>query len=186
MAQIFISHSKKDEDIRTYFDSIFAGTKVRAVRMEFEDLRDRPSRQIWSEIQKSDALFVLLGPNLSFSNFTENWIGFEVGIATALEKSIWVMERLGDAINFPIPYLTDYLIYDPNNKTHTKYIKHTINQFTFIPILRNFGQGIGITCPYESCKSKYSLRTQIDSFLCPTCRQEVTFKKEIDKMLSKS
>ena len=123
MNQVFISHSKRDKDIRQYFDTVFASTNVKAVRMEFEELRTTPSMEIRNRINQSDALFVLLGPNLTFSQYTENWIGFEVGVATALNKPIWVMERFGDSVNFPIPHLTDYLLYEPKNDEHTKFIR---------------------------------------------------------------
>ncbi len=122
MDQVFISHSKIDEDIRQYFDTIFA-SNVKAVRMEFEELRTTPWMDIRNCIIQSEAIFVLLGPNLTFSKYTENWIGFEVGAATALNKPIWVMERFGDSVNFPIPYLTDYLLYEPKNDEHTKFIR---------------------------------------------------------------
>ena len=104
MNQVFVSHSKRDVTIRQFFDSIFADTKVAAVRMEFEELHSTPSVDIRNRIMQSDALFVLLGQNLTFSQYTENWVGFEVGIATALNKPIWVMERFGDKVQFPFHY----------------------------------------------------------------------------------
>lgn len=182
MNQIFISHSKRDENIRLYFDTIFASTGVKAVRMEFEELQTTPSVDIRNRIMQSDAIFVLLGPNLTFSQYTENWIGFEVGVATALKKPIWVMERFGDNVRFPIPYLTDYLLYNPENQEHMKFIKGVIEQFSVIPILRDFGSSSRIVCPYDDCKSIYMFHDIVDRFACPTCRRELVVNNEMNKL----
>lgn len=49
------------------------------------------------------------------SDYTKNWIIFEVGLAAALNKRLLVFERKGPPIQFPIPYVTDYMIFDPGN-----------------------------------------------------------------------
>ena len=180
--QVFISHSKRDVTIRQFFDSIFADTKVAVVRMEFEELHSTPSVDIRNHIMQSDALFVLLGQNLTFSQYTENWVGFEVGIATALNKPIWVMERFGDKVQFPIPYLTDFLLYEENNKEHRQFIRGIIEQFSLFPIVRNFGSSTTILCPYDDCKSTYFLHDDIDRFICPTCRREIILSDEMNKL----
>ena len=36
MAQIFVSHSRDDIRLRQWFDEIFAGSPVKAIRFEFE------------------------------------------------------------------------------------------------------------------------------------------------------
>ena len=74
MNQIFISHNRRDKDIRQYFDTIFAITNVKSVRMEFEELQTTPSMDIIDMIMQSNAIFVLLAPNLTFSKYTKNWV----------------------------------------------------------------------------------------------------------------
>ena len=49
MAQIFISHSRRDANVRNFFDSIFADTNIRAVRVEFEQFVDTSSNFIKDE-----------------------------------------------------------------------------------------------------------------------------------------
>ncbi|PXF57497.1 MAG: hypothetical protein C4B59_15200 [Candidatus Methanogaster sp.] len=52
MAQIFISHSGKDKDLRDFFSNAFAGTKVKVIFEEFEKIfRDKvTSEQIAKDI----------------------------------------------------------------------------------------------------------------------------------------
>ncbi|WP_449463036.1 hypothetical protein PQ610_02065 [Tardisphaera miroshnichenkoae] len=180
MAQIFVSHSRRDEDIRQWFDTIFATAGVRAVRMEFEDAEVKSGRMILQKIRESDALFVLMGPNLTFSQFTENWIGFEVGAAAALTKPVWVFERILDSVMFPIPYLTHYVLYDPRSEEYRVYVTDIVKQFNLLLPFRNFGDSTSITCPYEDCRSEYDVRPPLpagSSFICPSCRRQIKIKR---------
>lgn len=177
MTQIFISHSRRDEQIRNFFDSIFAGTNVRAVRVEFENFEDTPSNFIKDNIFASEALFVLLGPNVNISEFTVNWIGFEVGLAAAWNKEIWVFEQLNTRIPFPIPFLSDYVLYDLGDPSSRTYITGIVDAYNAImPILRQLPQGFrDVTCDYPNCRMSYRLHAQINSFNCPACRQPLQF-----------
>ena len=36
-----------------------------------------------------------------------------VGLACAMKKPVWVYEQWRAPVHFPVPYLTDYVLYDP-------------------------------------------------------------------------
>lgn len=92
MAQIFISHSQRDEDIKDLFLRAFRGTGVTDIYQEYEDA---PPTGVTAEIierniEASSALFVLLSERVQGLQHTRDWILFECGLAK--NKSIWVFE----------------------------------------------------------------------------------------------
>lgn len=185
--QIFVSHSQKDKEIVTYFDTIFARTGVKSVCMEFEKMRSPQWRDIKDAVDYSDAIFLLLGPNVKDNIHTQNWIAFEVGLSCAFRKEVWVFEQENSDIEFPIPYLTDFMMYNPQKPETFSYVRNIIEAygkeiegltrgkmaFNFIPDLRtkrNVPEGIPIKCIH--CQSEYNLHAIIAlSFHCPTCRK---------------
>lgn len=183
MAQIFVSHSQHDKDIRMSFDEIFARTGVKSICMEFEQMYPPAWQNIRNQVSSSDAVFLLLGPNIRRCIHTQNWVAFEVGLACAFGKEVWVFEQYGSYIEFPVPYLTDYMLYDLNNRTHFEYVRRIIEGYGkplyIFPLgvdhrtKRNIPIGRWITCPYENCKSSYYPHTEVKTFICPSCRQGV-------------
>ena len=181
MAHIFVSHSQYDKDIRTSFDTVFARTDVESKCMEFENIYPPAWEIIKNQILSSEAVFLLVGPNIQTSAHTQNWIAFEVGLACAFGKDVWIFEQLESSINFPIPYLTDYSLYDFGNKQHFDYIRAIISGYGKpIPIFprapdsrtkRKIPRGILVECKHENCHAKYFLHTDVASFKCPSCRQ---------------
>lgn len=157
--------------------------------MEFENIYPPAWEKIKNQIENSEAVFLLLGSNVRNSIYTQNWIAFEVGLACAMGKEVWVFEQYGSNIEFPIPYLTDYMIYDLQNPNHFNYVRNIIERYGepiyLLPLFvdnrtkRNIPQGIAIECKYENCKSKYFLHTQINSFICPSCRQLLTLDNKL-------
>ena len=117
MAQIFISHSKKDKDLRGFFSNAFAGTKVKAIFEEFEKTFKSKvtSEQIAKDIENSKAVFVILSQSVQNISHTRDWVGWEAGVAKG--RDIWVFEpysQLGK-ISVAIPYLRHYVIFDTND-----------------------------------------------------------------------
>lgn len=92
MAQIFISHSKKDKAIIHLFLEAFAGTKVKPHLEELE--KELPTgitaQKIEHDIEVSNAIFVLLSENVENLKHTRDWINWECG--TARNKAIWIFE----------------------------------------------------------------------------------------------
>lgn len=176
MPQIFISHSRYDEDIRKYFDEVFAGTTVRAARLEFERYEPPAAEYIADQIRLSDAIFLLLGPNITKSPATQSWVGFETGLVAGMSppKHIWVFEPLQHApIQFPVPFLHHYVPYEPSSPEHRNYITGIVKAYEpLIPLFRSIPQGLGpIRCAYGDCLSSYYLHTDVKDFYCPVCRR---------------
>jgi len=182
--QIFVSHSQYDRDIRTSFDTVFARTGVKSVCMEFERISQLPAWEpIRNQIKTSETVFLLLGPNVRSSIHTQNWVAFEVGLACAYGKDVWVFEQTDSAIEFLIPYLTDYMIYNLEDQNHFDYVRGIIeayaNPIYLLPLgvdnrtKRQIPKGLPTTCPYPNCGARYSIHTDVPSFICPSCRQPI-------------
>lgn len=202
MTNIFISHSRHDKDILDSFDSLFAGTNVKAVRMEFEKINETAAEEIRKWIEQSSSVFVLLGPNIVNMGQTKSWISWEIGLATSMKKPIWVFEQFDNSIDFPVPYLNHYVLYNLGDKQHMDYIKGLIEKHEKNPELAAtvlgalIGGAIGnapgaiiggllgllsgqshklplTTCPYANCRATFYLHSRTNQFKCPVCRREI-------------
>jgi hypothetical protein len=180
MPQIFVSHSQRDTDIRAYFDTVFARTGVISKCMEFELIYPPAWEEIKNQITASEAVFLLLSQNVRSSIHTQNWVAFEVGLACAIGREVWVFEQLNSSIEFPIPYLTDYMIYDPQRPEDFNYIRSIVEGYgkplSLLPLFvdnrtkRNIPKGFGLRC--GNCNSGYSVHPEENGSLnCPSCRQ---------------
>ncbi len=120
MAQIFVSHSSRDRDLRDFFSNAFAGTKVKAVFEEFEKFPIGKTDKITvskvsADIESSNAVFVILSQNVQNIPHTRDWVIWETGVAK--NKDIWVFEpyqQLGK-ISVVIPYLRHYVMFGTTN-----------------------------------------------------------------------
>jgi hypothetical protein len=147
-------------------------------------------------------MFVLLSPHLSGTAYTQNWVSYEVGLACGLNKPVWVYEHLQDPVQFPIPYLTDYVLYEPQNREHLDAIKRLVESYDPTPSLAGLvlggliggaisggpGAGVGavmgaaafqpkaqgtpLRCPHQNCGVQFRLHTWIQQLQCPACRQK--------------
>jgi hypothetical protein len=179
--QIFVSHSQYDVDIRKSFSEIFAIAGIIPKYMEFEKIYPPAWSEIKKQIKKSQAVFLLLGPNIRKSYFTENWVAFEVGLACAFGKEVWVFEPMNLSIDFPIPYITDYMPYNLEIQEHFDYIRGSMEAYKSpVPIFpvgvegrdkRYVPKGILVNCPHPNCQLKFHLHTDVPSLYCPSCRQ---------------
>ncbi len=201
MASIFISHSKRDVEAISAFCQVFARTTMRAIFEEFENYIVPPWTKIKNDIQQSSAAFVLLSPHLNGTPYTQNWVSYEVGLACALNKPVWVYEQLEGPVLFPIPYLTDYIVYSPKNRGDLNSIKGLVETYDPSPAFLGLGLGaiiggllsggagagvgaimgaaalqrkslgIPFRCPHETCGVQYKIYSQFQQFACPACRQ---------------
>lgn len=129
MASIFISHSRHDRQIIQDFQQVFAVTPVQALLMEFEEYQPPPWREIRQKVVGASAVFLLLGPGLRGSPYTQNWVAWEVGVAAALGKPTWVYEQVGNHVDFPVPYCTDYVLYQPGRREDLGYIRQVVEAY---------------------------------------------------------
>ena len=128
MAQIFISHSQADRDIKAFFERAFATTKVKAVFVEYESYEPPAGPYIQRQIIDSSAMFLLLGPNVEGLAHTKIWIGTETGLAQQAQKEIWVFELFQQPCNVPVPFVTHYLPYLQTDQAF-QYVKAIINSY---------------------------------------------------------
>lgn len=186
--QIFVSHSQYDRDIRMRFSEIFAIAGVMCKYMEFEKIYPPAWTEIKEQIKISEAVFLLLGPNIRRTSFTENWVAFEVGLSCAFGKDVWVFEPMDSHIDFPIPYLTDYMLYNLEIQDHFDYIRSITEGYkrplTILPLgdartKRNIPKGIITNCTHENCLSKFQLHTDVPNLYCPICRQFINRSEKI-------
>lgn len=188
------------------FDQVFAGTNVHAIRAEFESYNVPPWNAIKGWMESSSTLFLLIGPNLKSTDYTQNWVSFEVGLAAGMGREIWVFEQNGREVHFPVPYLDHYMLYD-YGKTNADYIRSIIdaygNSFNLggsalaaivgyaiagpaggllaglIGSQVNTSQkpiGLKIKCPYTDCGSAFQLHSRIVNLACPSCRRNMIIR----------
>lgn len=111
MKSVFVSHSVKDRRWREAFDTICARAGIRADCMEFEKLPSPPWLEIKKRIADSSAVFVLIGAKFPIGLLhTNNWIAFELGIASAMDKDVWVIEDIRQGKAFALPMLHNYVL----------------------------------------------------------------------------
>jgi hypothetical protein len=124
MAEIFVSHSKRDEDIRTFFANIFAGENVAGKFVEFEEYQAPPWQYIQERVNAAKAVFVLLGPHVQELSYTRDWLTWETGVASQVGRDIWVFEPFNQWCNIAIPHVSHYVVYEqiPDAITYVKLI----------------------------------------------------------------
>jgi hypothetical protein len=94
MAQIFLSHSQRDEHIKDLFLRAFRGAGVSDIYREYENAPPTgvTAELIAQDIERSSAVFVLLSETVETLPSARDWILFECGIAAAKQKPVWVFE----------------------------------------------------------------------------------------------
>ncbi len=185
--QVFVSHTQKDVEFCDIFDRACARVGVRAFRSEFEKIELPAWQTIRDAIRSSCALFLLVGKELvnaqasrdpSWSH-TQNWIAYETGVACERGLDVWVICD-DTTINFPVPYLNNYLTVSLRQKQSFDY---------FVGILRSYAKGLKTTfpgrqafteCPYTNCKAIYNLNIRLtpgETIVCPQCLQPIIWPK---------
>ncbi|GAH85935.1 unnamed protein product, partial [marine sediment metagenome] len=116
MDKVFITHSRHDAPILTHITELVKTVGVEPILYQYEYMHTATAwQEIRDDIRRSHAVFVVLSNNLNSSAHTQNWVGWEVGVACAFNKRVWVFEELYRTVSFPIPYLTDYVAYELSN-----------------------------------------------------------------------
>lgn len=185
MAYIFISHSKHDDDIKKFFSLAIGRTDgLNHIMIELEDLKYEYAGNIIRDIISIDCigLIVLLGkhvqyPPIESRQHTHNWVSFEIGVAAGVRKPIVVFEEFKDNIDFPIPYLTDYVRYQLDNKEHLQKIGQVLKM---IMPSRLMAPDV-LQCLHSNCNAVYYFWSVRKPMHCPACRQEITFGEPINR-----
>jgi hypothetical protein len=178
-ASVFFSHSKHDINIINYFSHIFTNIGLQGTFYEWQRPDTNYAGQTITEIITNPdtiAVFVLLGKKLEnpptpSPEYTHNWVSFEVGVASASQKPIWVFEEFGSFIRFPIPFVTDYAQYTLANLEHLQYYG-AIFQDRIMYQTSSYPPTT-FRCEYEDCNAIYNLWSVAERFNCPVCRRPI-------------
>ena len=196
MANLFLSHTKLDENFCNRFDRAAAREGIKIYRSEFEEIESPPWKTIKNEIEKSNALFLIVGNELIQAQeksdlyaherekwkFTQNWISYEVGVACQKGIDVWVVCDSLD-INFPVPYVTNYEIHGLQAEGELlnwyRNVFKTYNDGSSYP-LGVFFNKFRIACPYETCGTIvnfFSIMPIGSTTKCPSCLRDWRFEK---------
>jgi hypothetical protein len=186
--QVFLSHSRKDRQIVQYFVDKFDDTGIKPVLMEFEkwSRNRRPNWQwIKDEIKESKALFLLLSRNITRKQQTQNWVSFEIGLASMCIPPIPVFVFEEEEVYFPIPYLSHYFDQSFSKKTglFTKDFSETLlNAFihvtyeSFIDVVikdPSISLSPDETIECARCLIRFHYWGTKESILCPCCSSSI-------------
>ena|SRR5919108_1983276 len=101
---------------------------------------------VWikDKIQKSKALFLILTKNIVKNQHTQNWVAFEIGIASACNPMISVFVFREENIDFPVPYLNHYFDQPLSNTNHlfSKDFSENLLNVLFHYVIESFVDGI--------------------------------------------
>lgn len=132
MARIFISHSKEDRDLTSNIKKLLVNIGETPVLMEYNPKMDSdvpPWEVIKEEVKESEYMMLFKTENAIKTDYTKNWISYEVGLAAAWNKRLFIFERRGPPIHFPIPYLTDYMIFNPQEVSDMLKLQSVAKEF---------------------------------------------------------
>lgn len=178
MGKVFVSHSKYDDEFCNRFDQACASVGLERFRSEFEEIEDPAWKTINREISKSNTLFLLVGKELvnrqttSSDNwaFTQNWISYEIGVASQQNKDVWVVCD-SIPINFPVPYLTNYVLNgihmdNPENRNFWKPYLNAYKNYKGVIFNKKY------KCSCFMCGATFNLLNSLEKgaqIVCPTC-----------------
>jgi len=186
--QIFISHRKEDVEFCDKFDRVCARVGIKAFRSEFETIRIPQWSTIKQAMDKSIAMFLLVGKQLVAHQasptpdwkHTQNWIAYETGLACERGIDVWVYCDDRVEINFPVPYFNNLAHFGLDKKENFEWLRRMLALYntgeTFaVPI-----DGKHIHCPHKECGINFNLHSILDAGVtikCPQCLRDMTFEK---------
>lgn len=209
MVVIFISHSKRDEKLVRATKEMLINIGHSPIIEEFipeEQKEPIPYEEIRKNVNLSSCVFLFLTDNIVKTEYTKNWVMYEVGVASDARKRLIIFEREGMPIPYPIPYLTDYMLFDPNDTVNILNIQSLAKKIGEIPrglitgglgalaglpfgplgiILGGLGGAIVGSIGKEempkvtcqSCNISFNyLSPNIKSFSCPSCRRPIMYR----------
>lgn len=182
-SKVFLSHTKLDSKFCDRFDNVCATVGIARFRSDFADIKKPSWSVIKKELEKSSALFLLVGHELVKQQatpgpdwkFTQNWISYEVGLAHELNIDVWVVCD-SVKINFPVPYFNNYAPFGLEPGTPMKYMEGVFATY------RNGGR-YSKTSDWTRCgvcKISFNLHAQLrpeQLIVCPQCLEEIQWEK---------
>jgi hypothetical protein len=207
MAIIFISHSKRDERLVLNIKKILENVGHTPIIEEFipqEKQLPIPYEEIRTNVTKCEFLFVFLTDNVIATPYTQNWVIHEITLASSSSKNVYVFERIGNPIPFPIPYLTDYALFDPDNTEDILTLQELTKNLGKLrrdlltagggallgSALGPLGMALGAVIGYavgpkpkmqpkvkcNHCNITFNYYSQYREFNCPSCRRKIDLR----------
>lgn len=181
MGSVFISHSNKDKNGKAFLQSLFGSVSHNGYFYGWEGPREPHTDVLKERIEKSDSLFVLSSPYLE-RLATASWVSFEVGVAVASSKPVWVLEYLigfgrYTAAAVPIPGVTGY-IERPGTLKNLRtepYYSLVAGAGKEVPVGPNGRPLRKVECLNEKCQASYYVYFTGHTLVCPVCRKRNTF-----------
>jgi len=188
VVQIFVSHTKKDEDFCDQFDKVIARIGIKAFRSEFENIVPPPYKTIMNAMNNSVALFLMVGKELVNNQekggieweYTQNWIAYEIGLACKKGVDVWAI--CDDVtINFPMPYVNNYCTLSLRNKKVFDYMRYVLNEYVQgrsfpTPYILPSGRNLFFRCPHSDCQMEFNLHVDFkkgEKMNCPHCLKKI-------------
>lgn len=115
MSKVFISHSKREKKLITEIQSALDNIGITPIIEEFIDAEKKqpiPWKEILGNVMSSKAVYLFLTDEIVTNEYTKNWVIFEDGLAAALGRQLFLFERIGEPLEYPVPYVTDYMIFE--------------------------------------------------------------------------
>ena len=132
--RVFISHSRRDKELVYNMVKVLYRARIEAFIAEFEELGEYgklTADDLRREIQSSDMVALLLTKSVTASPYTRNWVTYEVSVAHALNKPIWVFESEQEFVwDFPIPHVDYYFIFNPELREDWRSIEEEMKRIT--------------------------------------------------------
>jgi len=142
--QVFVSHSRHDEEGVSFLSKAAAGSSVRLIFMELEKLVGaEPSPEgICKQIDDSAALFVVLSRHVAAIPHTRDWVVWEAG--NAKNKDIWVFESaVRPPADVVVPSFRHYALYLDSPEWQA-YVRQIIDSYSSPETLPSVTAGTGI------------------------------------------
>jgi len=186
--QIFLALTNKDKETAKRFETISNREPVTILQQAFETPKTPPAWQtVRDSLAASKAMILLVGPQLVEAKTTggpewtqiQDWLSYELGVAAALNKDVWVICDNKVALNFPVHYLNNYslgLETKPNGyeaKVLRGYSEGAHFEF-------GYSQSRRLFCPNKLCGGKYNFHNVLlagESIVCPMCLKPISFPK---------
>jgi len=186
MPDIFMIHSRYDTALPTFFDKAAGMVDISLVHMEWEALVPPPWKHIRDILKNAEAIFIVKGPNIAHNLYTSNWVSYEIGLAAHSgkksgkgEMDVWVFESVQNPVFFPVPFLTDYVVYDPGEPYHTQYLRTILEGYNFRTYRHHFPEALSVKCWHDDCKIEYLFHTIAKTWNCPSCQRHSEWTKEV-------
>ena len=185
--QIFLSHTKDDVEFLDKFDRAVARVGIKAFRSEFETIKIPQWKTIKEAMDKSIAMFLLVGKQLVAHQasptpdwkYTQNWIAYEMGLACERGIDAWVC--CDDVeINFPVPYFNNYACWGISTKTNFDWLKGVLELYNSGVTYTAPIAGRYIHCPHKDCGIDFNLHSTLPAgttINCPQCLRGMVFEK---------